>query len=76
MFDSIFNGPQDWDVNQKDVLLYALDQWAIYRAVSAIDGMHVFKNQRVKLEVISLTTKTKNHWKGFSSLSPLDGLSI
>lgn len=76
MFDSIFNSPQDWDVNQKDVLLYALNQWAIYGAVSAIDGMHVFKNQRVKLEVISPTTKTKKHWKGFSYLSPLDGLNI
>lgn len=44
MFDSIFNIPQDWDVNQKDVLLYTLNQGAIYGAISAIDGMHVFKN--------------------------------
>lgn len=76
MFDSIFNNPQDWDVNQKDVLLYTLNQGAIYGAISAIDGMHVFKNRRVKLEVISLIIKTINHWKGFSSLSPLDRLSI
>ena len=68
MFDSIFNSPQDWDVNQKDVLLYALNQWAIYGAVSAIDGMHVFKNQRVKLEVISLTTKTLPMFFGFTPL--------
>lgn len=76
MFDSIFNSPQDWDVSQKDVLPYALNQWAIYGAISETDGMHVFKNQRVKPEVISLTIKTINHWQGFSSLSPLDGLSL